>query len=375
MQPKKVLKISDAWQWFAEAEQLVLNSRALIGHGWEVHVACQPESPLWQRCAQIGAQLHPLPGMRGPNPLSRPANIWRIYKLIDRLRPDLLHAYRSTPHALSALALGLSEHQPPLVRSRGAAQKIKRHPLNRWLYHSADAIIASSTRVARDLRAFGVDAAKIQVLRGAVDPQALHRGSAKNFVRQFKIDDRPRVGILGRIAEVKGHRYAIDALDLLRRRGVRAQLLCAGDPRPRVQHKLERQIAGLAVQDQVRFLGRVDNVADFLASLDVLLIASIGSETISRALLEGMAAGCAIVATEVGVIPEILNKNNGLLIAPQNRQAIAQALELLLKQPQKRQQLGQAARQKIQRHYLLQQHAQKLASIYHLVWRGDGRTT
>ena len=370
MNPVRILKISDAWQCFAEAEQLVLNTRALLRQGHQVHVACQPESPLWQGCEKIGAQLHSLPGMRGANPLSRPANIWRIAKLIDQLRPDFVHAYRSTPHALSALALGLSEHQPALIRSRGAAQAIKRHPLNQWLYREADAIIVSSARIADDLRTFAIPSDKIHILRGAVNQRYLQAGSATRFAQQYKIATGPRIGILGRIAEVKGHHYAIQALDILRRQGQDAQLLCAGEPWPDVQQKLRQQVEVLRLQKQVHFLGRVADVADFLASIDVLLIASVGSETISRALLEGMAAGCAIVATEVGVIPEILDEDRGILIPPRNAPAIAKALLTLLKDPRRRQKLGQAARVHVQEHYLLQQHAQKLASIYHSVRRG-----
>lgn len=359
-----VLKISDAWQWFAEAEQLLLNARVLIAQGWQVHVACQPESPLWQRCAKIGAELHPLPGMRGSNPLSRPANVWRIYRLIENLRPDVLHAYRSTPHALTALALGLSEHQPALVRSRGAAQKIKRHPLNRWLYQSADAVLVSSARIAADLQDFAIRLDKVHVLRGAVEASAFQQGSAQRFLQKHPIPEGPRIGILGRIAEVKGHIYAIRALALLRRQGLTAQLLCAGEIWPEVKAKLDQEIQDLGLHNQVHFLGRVDSVADFLASLDLQLIASIGSETISRALLEGMAAGRAIVATKVGVIPEIANKNNSILISPRNTQAIAQALQHLLGHSHERKRLAENAAQTIQEGYLLAQYGEKLTAIY-----------
>ncbi len=56
--PGRALKISDAWHWFAEAEQLLLNTRALLARGWRVDIACQPESPLWHRAAQFGGDVH-----------------------------------------------------------------------------------------------------------------------------------------------------------------------------------------------------------------------------------------------------------------------------------------------------------------------------
>lgn len=360
----RVLKISDAWQWFAEAEQLLLNARALLSLGWHVDVACQPESPLWGRAKEIGAELHPLPGMRGLNPLSRPANVLRIAALVRTLQPDVVHAYRSPPHALSALALSLLEEPPPLIRSRGAAQRIKAHPLNTWLYRGADAVIASSGRVAQDLHRIGVMASRVHILRGAIDVTQVQGGSRENFDQRHKIDGRLRIGLLGRVAQVKGHRYALQALKILRQQGLDVQLLCAGEPWPEVQAQVDEQVRRLALQEHVRFLGRIDDVADFLAAVDVGLIASVGSETIARALLEEMAAGCAVVATQVGVIPEIMDQDCGIMVPPRDRQAMAAALRRLLDDAPRRRAMGLAGQQKVAARFSLPLLAAELSQIY-----------
>jgi len=361
----RVLKISDAWHWFAEAEQLLLNARALLLRGWQVDVACQPESPLWERAGAAGATLHPLPGIRGGNPLARPANVLRIARLIDQLRPDLVHPYRSPPHALAAAARAVASHKLPLVRSRGAAQRLRRHPLNRWLYRSADAVIASSSAVASDLFELGVDSARTHVVRGGVDITRVSGGDPEAFRQLHQLPSGvPLIGMLARIDDVKGHRFAVDAVAELQRRGVESVLLCAGEPWGDAQERLEQRISRKGVKDRVRLLGRVDAVADFLAALDVAVVASTGSEIIARGLMEKMAASCAVIATQVGVIPELLDQSVGVVVPPFDALALADALEALLHDPERRARIGAAARKRILQSYSLERVGEHLEQIY-----------
>lgn len=360
-----MLKVSDAWHWFAEAEQLLLNARALVERGWIVDVACQPESPLWQRAQAIGAELHPLPGLRGGNPLSQAANVRRIAHLLDVLQPDVVHAYRSPPHALTAVARLLARHRAPLVRSRGAAQRLRRHPLNLWLYRSAAAVVASSTAVAEDLMKAGVPGARVHVLRGGVDADRVRGGDGAAWRRSLTLEDNtPVLGMLARIDEVKGHRGVVDAMVELDRRGLRVQLLCAGEAWGQSGDRLRQHLVNRGMQDRVRLLGRVDDVAGFLAAVDVVVVGSLGSEAIARALLEAMAAGRPVVATRVGVIPEILERGLGMLVEPGDPSALASALEELLHDPARCAELGEAAAQHVGDHYTLARLAERLERIY-----------
>jgi len=362
---KRVLKISDAWHWFAEVEQLLLNTRALLLRGWQVDVACQPESPLWERATAVGATLHPLPGMRSNNPLTRPANLLRIARLIDGLRPYAIHAYRSPPHALAGAARTLARHKPPLIRSRGAAQRLRRHPLNRWLYQSADAVIASSSAIADDLFRIGVKSEQIHVVRGGVDSARVVDGDGVGFCQRHQLPrDRPLIGVLGRIDDVKGQRHAVDAVVELNRRGAHCALVCSGEPWGDAGDRLRAHVERVGAGKDVWLLDRTDDVAGFLAAIDVAVVASIGSEVMARALLEEMAAGCAVVATQVGVIPELLDRSTGVLVPPADPAALAVAIEGLLHDPRRRAVLGAAARAQVQREYTIERLGEQLERIY-----------
>ena len=106
--------------------------------------------------------------------------------------------------------------------------------------------------------------------------------------------------------------------------------------------------ADLGLAGRVHFLGQRDDIPDLLAALDIFVLPS-HSEGVSLALLEAMAAGLPVIATAVGGLPEVVTDGvNGLLIPPQDPEALAQALARLLDDPALAKKLGENARQHVE---------------------------
>jgi len=164
---------------------------------------------------------------------------------------------------------------------------------------------------------------------------------------------------VGNLVVAKGHdtlvhAAALAADDIL--------WLCAGDgeERPRIQNLMAR----LSVLDRIQLMGRRDDIADIMSRSDVLVLPS-RSEGLPLALLEAMACGLPVIATDVGGISEVITSGeNGILIPPDDPQKLANVVDALLDDPQRGADLAAAARTTVETHFTLAQTAAGYLSVY-----------
>jgi glycosyltransferase involved in cell wall biosynthesis len=172
---------------------------------------------------------------------------------------------------------------------------------------------------------------------------------------------------LGSLHEVKGQSHLIQAMRLLRQRGIPAVARFVGDGPDRAM--LERQSADAGLNGAALFLGprTREQVIDELQQSDVLVAPSVPSrdgrrEGIPVALMEAMACGLPVVASRLSGIPELVtDEETGLLTAPGAAEEIAGAIERLYRSPELRQRLGQAARRRVVSEFDLNRNAAILA--------------
>jgi glycosyltransferase involved in cell wall biosynthesis len=159
--------------------------------------------------------------------------------------------------------------------------------------------------------------------------------------------DRILLGMTGRIEAEKGHRYAIEAVGLLLSRGVDVELLITGEGDARLE--IERLVKTLGLTGRVRFVGWLPNVKQFYRDVDILVVPSVDSEGLPTTILEAMATGCVVVATDVGGASEPIRQGvDGFLVPPKNSHALAEIIEPLCKEDHLRQSLSHAARSRIE---------------------------
>ena len=186
-------------------------------------------------------------------------------------------------------------------------------------------VVAVSDAIASRLRRWGVSRAKLRVVANGTDLEAFDGAAPKFGPRCGQV-----VGYVGRLTEEKGAFDLVEAAARVLGAIPGLKLVMAGDGAGR--QALESRIAELGILHAVELLGAVPHteMASVYASMDVLALPSHG-EGLPMCILEGMAAGCAVVASRVGAIPTVIEHGiNGILVQPRDVGALAKELTQLL---------------------------------------------
>ena len=177
--------------------------------------------------------------------------------------------------------------------------------------------------------------------------------------------------VLGRLSSWKGQEVLLRALAepvLASRAAGRPRVVVAGEawrqaPGPR--QGLSDLARELGVAEQVRFAGFVDDPGELYAAADVVMVPSTQPDPLPNAALEAAAAGCCVVASNVGGLPEILtDRRTGRLVAPGDPRALAVVLAELAEDPLQRRRLGQAAREDIRRRFGFERLLEQVQGLY-----------
>ena len=159
-------------------------------------------------------------------------------------------------------------------------------------------------------------------------------------------DDAPVVVVLARLEPQKGHQVLLEAWQAVVRRFPRARLVCVGAGQ--LREALEAQVAELALAPSVRFVGYQSNVADWLALANFTVLPSF-YEGLPLVAIESLAAGRAMVATQVdGTSEVVIDGETGLLVPPGQPDLLSAAICRLLESPELAQRLGQAGRRLVE---------------------------
>ena len=204
----------------------------------------------------------------------------------------------------------------------------------RW----SDMVICNSQAAADRLREQGIPANKLTVIRNGLPPSAF---AAANPALP-PILGILRVGMIARMNHrVKNHVGLLRAASRVVSNFPAVEFLLVGDGPFRAE--LETQAQDLGLGDHIRFLGDRRDITAILASLDLTVLPS-SSESLSNSIIESMAAGVPVVANRVGGNIELLGSDRGTLVTANDDEALAMAIESLLRDEAKRKALGQQAK-------------------------------
>lgn len=323
------------------AERVVADlARHGTGLGWDTVVL----SSGGVRADELVAQGHRTETM----PLVRrtPVGILRgalaVAAALRRHRPDVVLAHNVLVGLVCRLAAHTRRRRPTLVTVFHGVAAEDYPAAARLLSGAADVVVAVSAAVADRLRAAGLYDTRIAVLRNAVTPPVLPaRADAR---RALGLPDDVGVALCAaRLVPQKRHDVLLDAWRAVRGGPV---LLLAGDGPLRAG--LEERVADLG--DRVRFLGARDDMPTLLAAADVAVLTS-DWEGLPMVVLEAMAAGLPVVATDVDGVREALGPRAdapaaGLLVPPGDPAAVAAALNGLA-DPRRRAALAAAGRARV----------------------------
>lgn len=214
---------------------------------------------------------------------------------------------------------------------------------------TAAAIAVSSTVADFLVRERHIRPADVHVVYTGVPPALFRVPPSDDRRRSLGIPAGHRVvGTVGRLHAVKGHAHLLRAARRILDAREDVTFLIVGDGE--LLGDLRRQARQLRLEDHVIFTGHVDDVAPLLAEIDVFVVASV-REGAPVTLFEAMAAGCAIVATPVGAVPEVLEDSvSGFIVPPGDAAALAARCIRLLEDRSLRETVGRRAREEALRH-------------------------
>lgn len=276
-----------------------------------------------------------LGGLTAPFAMALAARAALSKRIAAGERFDAIDAHYFFPDGVAAALLGQWFGLPVVITARGSdINVIARGPLAgrmiRWAAGTAVSVIAVSRALRQAIIDLGVEASKVVVLRNGIDTDRfspLDRPAARRALGLAP--EAPAIVSVGRLVALKGHDLVIDAM--LRLPGV--HLLIAGDGPERIA--LEARARRLGIAGRVHFLGQVrhDDLPGVYSAADALVLAS-SNEGWPNVLLEAMACGTPVVATDVGGCSEVVTAPEaGTIVRERSADAIATALKGLFANP------------------------------------------
>ena len=285
----------------------------------------------------------------------------RLARLIRRERPDILHTHTAKAGTVGRVAALLAgRHRPPIVVHTfhghvlrgyfGPMRSLVFRLLERWLAGHTTALIAVSPQVRDDLVALRVaPPERFVVIRLGIELGERVAGAGDGRVESRRYlgipPDRFAVGWIGRMTAVKRTDDVLVAFKRLREDGVEAVLCMVGDGPDRPQ--LEQRAHELGIVRDTLFLGYQEDVAQFYAAFDALVLPS-SIEGTPVSAIEALAAGRPVVATRVGGVPDVVEEGeDGFLVEPGATEELAERLAQLAADPELRERMGRAGRDRV----------------------------
>lgn len=351
----KILQLMSCRGWSSDAYWAARMTRELARRGHVVTLGCRAgtEARVIDRARREGVErLTTLSLAGGARPVADGRDLRRLRALMQDV--DVVHVHRGKEHWLAAVANRLIATPRPIVRTRHIAQAVRPHAANRWLYRRATAFVVTVTdAIRRQYVAAGlVDPERVAALPGGADTERYRpRPRDPEMYRHLGgRADRPLIGMIAGLRVMKGHEIVVQAAARLAARGSRPHFVFIGrgPMEAMVRDAIER--AGLGAD--FTFAGFVDDLPTALAALDVVLYAPLDSDGMSRVIFEYLAAGRPLIASRVGVVPEVLTDGEHAALVPAgDAQALAEALERLLGDPAATSRLGEGGRRLVEARY------------------------
>jgi glycosyltransferase involved in cell wall biosynthesis len=226
--------------------------------------------------------------------------------------------------------------------------------------HKTDAVIAISREVEKELHAYGFPPDHIQRIPNGVD--------ARQFERKRPFPERSKITfiLMGRRSPQKGIDITFKALKMLSQKGIneeKIELKLYGIDYP--EYDYQSMAAELGILPIVQFLSHTDEIKEVYHKAHCLLLPS-RAEGLSNVLLETMAFEMPVIATRIsGTVDVIDHEKDGILIPPEDPEALANAMEFVIKNPEKSYHLGKSARRKVVGEFSLDEIATRYSELYH----------
>lgn len=380
--PIRVLRVIARLNVGGPALHVTYLTRGLTERGYETTLVAgdvgRGEESMAFVAEQAGVEVLRLPGLsRDLSPARDAVAAWRLARIIRRLEPDIVHTHTAKAGAIgrAATLLAVSGRRPVVVHTFhghvlrgyfGRAGALLFRVIEMVLARATDRLIAVSPEVRDELVALGVaPRRKFSVVRLGIElePRVAFDGDTTEVRRRHAIPaSKFVVGWFGRITAVKRTEDLVTMLTGLRERGIDAMLLIVGDGDDR--GRLEARAHDLGIARSCLFLGYQEDVAPWYAVCDAVILTS-AHEGTPVTIIEALAAGRPVVATRVGGISDVVDEGEtGFLVREGDTHAMAERLEILARDPERRAAMGREGRARMLERYAVERLVADVDALY-----------
>ncbi|MDD5730457.1 MAG: glycosyltransferase family 4 protein [Candidatus Omnitrophica bacterium] len=227
-------------------------------------------------------------------------------------------------------------------------------------------VIAISEPVREHLvKDFGVRADNIRLIHNGIDTERFKYKAARSresLKRDLGLEDGPVVGTIGRLSDVKGHIYLVEAMKTVLEKAPGAKLLIVGEGN--MEKELKAMSLKLGIEKNICFLAGVPDTAEILSVMDVFAMPSL-NEGLGLSLMEAMSMGLAVVGSSVGGIKSLIKPGyNGLLVGAADSRGLAGAILELFGDRAKAESLGRNAREFVRQNFSQDKMIQETVEVY-----------
>ncbi|NQV93414.1 glycosyltransferase family 4 protein, partial [Candidatus Kaiserbacteria bacterium] len=354
-------------------------ARSLSPDIFDVVVAFGGEGLLKDKLTHANIRTIPIEDLeRDINIFNEIEVFFQLLKLYRVEKPDIVHLNSSKIGGIGALTARIA--RVPLIiftahgwafneeRSWGARKIIAfLYWITLILSHTT---IAVSKQIKNQVRHFPFTKHKITVIYNGVDQAGVF---SKEEARELLLRHNKKmsqsipadafwIGTVSELHITKGLGYAIEAVENLIKKGKNVVFIIISEGEER--HNLQRLIEEKALTGKVFLFGFIDAAPQYLRAFDIFTLTSI-SEALSLSILEAGLSERAVVASDVGGIPEIITSGEtGLLVPTRDPGAISEAISSLIEDEEKRNKFGKQLKQKVVSKFSLQEMLTKTVEVY-----------
>lgn len=370
--PHLLMILNDiAWFW---SHRLPLADE-ILKRGWKLSLATH-SAELDPNLQKMNVAGHALPRHTASfNPLAQILLLWNIFKTVRKTRPDIIHAITIRYAFYAGLAARLLFYKPVvftvaglgnLYTAPGLKMKILRFfvlPLLRFAFGGKGKFIIFQNP---DDRQKMVEAGIVKE-----DRTVIIRGSGVNL-KEFpyqpyeETDEPPIILFTSRLLREKGITDFIEAARIFKKEDVKARFQVAGDVyEDNVRSLTRAEMQSFHDEGVIEWLGQCDDMPDLLARSMMVVLPSYYGEGVPKVLLETAAIGRPIITCDApGCREAVEHEVNGVLVAPQSPQEIADAVKDLINDPKKRACYGGAGRKRMEEDFHVEAVVEQTMAVY-----------
>jgi glycosyltransferase involved in cell wall biosynthesis len=292
----------------------------------------------------------------------------RLRRLIKKVRPDVINTHGNMD-AKVGLTAALGMKVPCVIRSRHHSHPVSPKWHNKLMYrHMSHYIFTGAKCVSDQLsKDLAVDPAKIIMAPSGIippDKMSEKNDAIRDLQCELKTDRMARfIGSVAMLRDWKGHRFILDAFSQISDRFPFHHLVIVGDGDE--MDRLKRQREDLGISNRIHFTGFRDNPWPYYRAFNVKILASTKNELMSQVIPQAMFAGCPVIGTRVGGIPDIIEDGtNGLIAEPESASSLAHAIIRTLSDPKETYNRAENAFELVLKNMTIDAMGKKILGVY-----------